>query len=74
MNAIKKFSGILWMLIAPAIVIALTWEAWLRISVAEEAAKANSILQWSIILLIFIPICTGFFIFGLYAIKGEYEE
>jgi hypothetical protein len=31
-------------------------------------------LQWVIILLIFIPICVGFFIFGSYASKGEYDH
>jgi hypothetical protein len=31
-------------------------------------------LQWVIILLIFTPICVGFFIFGTYASKGEYDH
>jgi hypothetical protein len=41
---------------------------------ATELAKSNTTLQWGIILTIFTPICVGFFIFGYYGLKGEYDQ
>lgn len=74
MNAIKKYLGIIWMLLSPAIIIFLFWQAADKIGKASEATKANITLQWSIILIIFLPICVGLLIFGYYAIKGYYEH
>lgn len=74
MNAIKKYLGIIWMLLSPAIIIFLFWQAADKIGMATEATKANITLQWSIILIIFLPICVGLLIFGYYAIKGYYEH
>lgn len=74
MNAVKKILGIVWMALAPAIVAFLTWQATEKISHATEAARANVILQWSIILMIFLPICIGLLIFGYYSFKGYYEH
>ena len=45
-----------------------------KIGKTTEATKANVTLQWSIILIIFIPICIGFLIFGYYAIQGAYDH
>lgn len=74
MNAIKKLLGIVWMLLAPAIIGFLFWQAADKIGEASDATRSNVTLQWSIILIIFLPICIGFFIFGYYAIKGYYEH
>jgi hypothetical protein len=74
MNTIKKYLGILWILLSPAIVLFLFWQAADKISNASVATKANVTLQWSIILIIFIPICIGLAIFGYYAFKGYYEH
>jgi hypothetical protein len=74
MNAIKKYLGVIWMLLSPAIIIFLFWQAADKISMASEATKANITLQWSIILIIFFPICIGLLIFGYYAVKGYYEH
>jgi hypothetical protein len=74
MNAIKKILGIVWMALAPAIVAFLAWQAAAKISHATEVTRANVILQWSIILLIFLPICVGLLIFGYYSFKGYYEH
>ncbi len=38
-----------------------------------EAAKTNTVLQWSIIIVIFLPIAFGLIIFGKYAVAGEYD-
>jgi hypothetical protein len=62
MNTIKKILGIVWMLLAPVV------------GEAAAATKANVTLQWTIILIIFIPICAGLFIFGRYSYKGYYNQ
>jgi hypothetical protein len=45
-----------------------------KISAATEIQKSNVALQWVIILLVFTPICVGFFIFGKYASTNEYAH
>jgi hypothetical protein len=74
MNTIKKFLGAVWMLLAPVVVIFLAWQAMDKIGKATEATKANVTLQWIIILVVFMPICAGLFIFGYYSFKGYYEQ
>ena len=74
MNTIKKLLGFIWMVLAPAIICFLVYQAFLKIEAASTATKANVILQWSIILIIFIPICIGFFLFGKYAASNEYAQ
>jgi predicted Na+-dependent transporter len=74
MNALKKLLGIIWMLLAPVIIGFLFWQASDKISQAAETAKANTTLQWAIILFIFTPICIGFLIFGWYSFKGYYDH
>ena len=49
MNTIKKLLGVIWMLLAPAIICFLIYEAFVKIGIAKPAEKANTILQWSII-------------------------
>jgi len=74
MNAIKRFLGILWMALSPAIVIFLAWQALDKIGHASAATRSNVTLQWTIILIIFIPICIGLLIFGYYSLKGAYDH
>ncbi|MEY4334950.1 MAG: hypothetical protein RLZZ196_3700 [Bacteroidota bacterium] len=74
MNTLKKLLGYIWMVLSPAIILFLLYEAFVKIGSATEAAKANTILQWVIILLIFLPISIGFFIFGKYAAQNEYDQ
>ena len=74
MNTLKKLLGYVWMVLSPAIILFLLYEAFVKIGAATEAVKANTILQWVIILLIFLPISIGFFIFGKYASQNEYEQ
>jgi ABC-type polysaccharide/polyol phosphate export permease len=74
MNTVKKLLGYVWMALSPIIIVFLVLEAFKKISHATENLRSNVILQWSIILLIFIPICIGFFIFGWYASKDEYAQ
>lgn len=62
------------MFLAPAIIWFLVSQAIQKISAATAIAKSNVSLQWVIILTIFTPICIGFFIFGYYGFKGEYDQ
>lgn len=73
MNTIKKLFGYVWMLLAPTVICFLVYQAFEKISLAPTMHKANVSLQWVIILLVFTPICVGFFIFGKYASSNEYE-
>lgn len=75
MNALKKFLGLIWMLLGPVIIVFLFMQASEKIGLAVEGiARTNTTLQWSIIILIFIPICAGLVIFGYYGWKGEYDK
>ncbi len=75
MNAIKKTLGVVLLLLAPALVSLLIWQAIDKIGkAAEGTARTNLTLQWGIILFIFIPISLGMMVFGWYALKGEYSN
>ncbi len=74
MNTLKKLLGFVWMLLAPAIICFLVYEANAKIAAATAATKSNVILQWAIILIIFTPICIGLFLFGKYAATNEYAH
>jgi hypothetical protein len=71
MNQFKKWLGIVWMLLGPVAIYYLIKTA------AAEIAKspvANTIIQWAVFVIIFIPIAIGLVIFGYYAFKGEYDH
>ena len=74
MNSVKKLLGYVWMLLAPALISFLVYQAVGKISAASEIQRSNVALQWVIILLVFTPICVGFFIFGKYASSNEYAH
>jgi len=74
MNSLKKILGFVWMILAPAIICFLVYEAFVKIGAAKPTEKANVILQWVIILIIFTPISFGFFLFGKYASNNEYDQ
>lgn len=74
MNTFKRILGLVWMALSPAIIWFLASQAIQKIGAATELTKSNVTLQWVIILTIFTPICIGFFIFGYYGLKGEYEK
>ncbi|MFZ4796970.1 MAG: DUF6814 family protein [Bacteroidia bacterium] len=75
MNTIKKYLGIILVALAPVLVIFMVMQAIEKVGKAAEGiARTNTLLQWSIILIIFFPICLGLVKFGLYAFRGEYEH
>jgi hypothetical protein len=71
MNQIKKIAGLIWFLLGPSCVYFLVQAA-----AHEIAAKPgiDTIIQWGVFVVIFIPIAIGMSIFGYYAIKGEYNH
>ncbi|MCE7039642.1 DUF6814 family protein [Dyadobacter sp. CY312] len=75
MNALKKILGIVWIVLGPVIILFLFSQAFEKIAAAAQGIdRTNTTLQWSIIILIFIPICAGLVIFGFYSFKGEYDR
>jgi len=73
MSAIKKYLGIIWLLIGPAVIFFLIYGAVLNIDPAGKKDINNPII-WIIIITIFTPIAIGLMIFGWYAFKGEYDH
>ncbi|MFN8310815.1 MAG: hypothetical protein U0T73_12705 [Chitinophagales bacterium] len=71
MNTVKRLSGFLWMLMGPAAIGFLMMQAMRKLSL--PTATTNDYLQWSIIILIFLPIAAGLVIFGYFSTKGEYD-
>lgn len=74
MNAVKQYLGLVWMALSPLLIIVMLWQAIHKISHTVAQAKANVGLQWGIILLVFIPICIGLFLFGKYCWEKEYND
>jgi len=75
MNVLKKILGIVWIVLGPVIILFLFSQAIEKIAAAAQGIdRTNTTLQWSIIILIFIPICAGLMIFGFYSFKGEYNR
>ncbi|MBK9451026.1 MAG: hypothetical protein IPN95_16785 [Bacteroidetes bacterium] len=71
MNQLKKYLGIVWMLLGPAGIYFLISTAM------QEIAKKPVIdtkIQWGVFVVVFIPIAIGMMIFGWFAFKGDYEN
>ena len=73
MNALKKFLGILWIIIGPLVIYFLVSGAITHIDPAGKKDINNPVI-WIIIIAIFLPIVIGLVIFGYYAFKGEYAH
>lgn len=71
MNSIKKYSGIIWLLLGPLAIYYLIATA---ISEIQKKPVIDTKIQWIVFVAIFIPIAIGLMIFGWYAWKGEYEH
>ena len=73
MNALKKYLGIIWLLLAPLVIYFLINRAVVHIDPAGKKDINNPVI-WIIIIAIFTPIAIGLMIFGWYALKGEYDH
>jgi hypothetical protein len=71
MNQVKRFAGIIWLLLGPAAVFYLIRTAALEIS---KKPVMDTKIQWGVFVVVFIPIAIGMMIFGWYAMKGEYDH
>jgi len=71
MNTIKKALGIVWIILGPLVLFFL-----IRTAAAEIARKPvlDTRIEWTVFIVVFIPIAAGLVLFGYYALKGEYEE
>ena len=71
MNSLKKWLGIVWILLGPVAVYYL-----LQTAAQEIAAKPviDTKIQWGVFVVVFIPIAIGLVIFGYYCLKGEYSH
>ena len=72
MNALKKYLGIIWMLLAIAAAYFIIHAAFVNIK-SDGKLDINKPLPWIIIITIFTPIAIGLMIFGWYAWKGEFD-
>lgn len=73
MNKIKKYLGLIWLLLAPVVIYFLVSGAIANIDTAGKKDINNPII-WIIIIAIFTPIAIGLMIFGWYAFKNEYDR
>ncbi len=89
MNQLKRGLGYVWMLLGPAVMIFMFWQAIDKIGLVQlQAANAvegnarelansivvNTVLQWFIIIAVFVPVACGMVIFGRYATQGAYDH
>ena len=72
MDALRKVFGFIWMSAALALAVLLPYNAISRLS--STGASQEDFVFWIVIVTIFIPIIIGFFLFGLYAFRGEYND
>jgi len=72
MSQLKKYLGIIWMLLGPLFFIMLVYSAIQNINASDTSDISNPI-PWIIIIAISAPIAIGLTIFGWYCWKGEYD-
>jgi hypothetical protein len=71
MNALKKYLGIIWILLGPFSIYYLIKTASVEIA---KKPVIDTKIQWGVFVAVFIPIAIGMMIFGYYALKGEYSQ
>jgi len=71
MNSIKKYLGLVWIALAIYSYSILLKTAIERIRLVPTT---DTIIQWSIFAIIFLPIALGFIMFGWMALKGAYDQ
>jgi len=72
MDTLRKVFGFIWMCAALGLALLLPYFAISRLT--SSGASQEDYVFWIVIVTIFIPIIIGFFLFGLYAFKGEYND
>ena len=89
MNQLKRGLGYVWMILGPAVMIFMFWQAIDKVGLAQlqaantvddkarelaDSIVVNTILQWLIIIAVFVPVACGMVIFGRYATQGAYDH
>ena len=71
MNTIKKYLGLVWIALA-----IYSYSILLKTSIDQIklGPTTDTIIQWSIFAIIFLPIAIGFLIFGWLAFQGAYDN
>ncbi len=71
MNRLKKWLGIIWIIMGPLAIYYLV-----KTAAAEMARKPewDTRIQWGVFLIVFLPIAIGMVLFGWYAWKGMYDH
>lgn len=72
MKLLKRYLGVLWILLGPAIIFILVKSAVENIS-AGGTGDINQPIPWIIVIAIFTPVAIGLMIFGWYALNGEFD-
>lgn len=72
MKLLKRYLGLVWILLGPLIIFVLIKSAVENIS-AGGSGDINKPVPWIIVIAIFTPIAVGLMIFGWYAWKGEFD-
>ncbi len=73
MKFIRRYLGLLLLILAPVILFALVNGAITYIDPAGTREINNPVI-WIIIILIFSPIAVGLMIFGWYAFRGAFDH
>jgi hypothetical protein len=71
MNTVKKYLGLVWIALAVYSYSILLKTALERIRLVPGT---DTIIQWGIFAIIFLPIAIGFVMFGWMAFKGAYDQ
>ena len=72
MKQLKRYLGLLWILLGPVIIIVLVKAAVYNIS-SGGTGDINKPIPWIIVIAIFTPDRHWALIFGWYAWKGEFD-
>lgn len=71
MDGLKRYLGVLWMLIGIVAIALLIYSAASNIGIAK--GDIGKPIPWIIIIVVFTPVSIGLIVFGWYAFKGEYD-
>ena len=75
MNAVKRYLGIVWMLLGPASIFYALTHALAELSPrAKTPPTQETYTFWIIIIAIFLPIAAGISLMGYYAWQGDYDH
>jgi len=71
MNVLKRIAGILWIVAGP---LAIYYIVRTAIEEINKKPVIDTKIQWAVFVIVFIPIAIGIIIFGVYALKGQYDH